>query len=454
LQTKWEGLLHFFITLPPSNGSMADQLTSQLHHLYRRTAFGARPEDIAASVPRGYPATVDFLLDRARPDAGAVALPVLDPATNGTADTLETRKELNKLKNDQERQIVEWWLERMTLSEQGGIEKLTFFWHDHFATSANKVNNPHLMLAQNETLRRLGGGNFEELTQAIAKDGAMMIWLDSNKNNKNNPNENFSRELMELFTIGIGNYSDADVREAARSFAGWRFNRSEGFQVRKNQQDLGNKTLLGKSGAFTGEQVVSLLVKEPATARYITAKLWRQYAYPIAVDSPIVAELAAGFAADLNITKLLRSILLHPQFVSADARRGLVKQPVEWMIGAMRQLDIRPSQFDIDRPRVGAVLRQLNQEPFFPPSVGGWPDNGYWISTSSALARYRFALSMTSLAKVDWFSGADNKGRLVALASRLGVDEWTPNSAEAISQIGDPRRQLAAALVTPEYVLN
>jgi uncharacterized protein (DUF1800 family) len=433
---------------------MADQLTSQLHHLYRRAAFGARPEEIAASTPRGYAATVDYLLDRARPDAGAVPLPLLDPATNGTADTLETRKELNKLKNEQERQLVEWWLERMTLTEQGGVEKLTFFWHDHFATSANKVNNPHLTLAQNETLRKLGGGNFEELAQAIAKDGAMMIWLDSNKNNKNSPNENFARELMELFTIGIGSYSDADVREAARAFAGWRFNRQEGFQVRKNLQDLGTKTVLGQTGALTGEQVVSLLTKAPTAARFITAKVWRHYAYPIAADSPIITELAAGFAADLNITKLLRSVLLHPQFVSRDARLGLVKQPVEWIVGAMRQLDLRPSQFDINRSRTGAVLRLLNQEPFFPPSVGGWPDNGYWISTSSALARYKFALEMSAVAKTDWFSGADAAGRLAALANRLGVDEWTPSSAEAIKQAGDPRRQLAAALVTPEYVLN
>ncbi len=433
-------------------GSMADQLTSQLHHLFRRAAFGARPEDITASTTRGFAGTVDYLLDRNRPEV--VPLPVLDPATNGTADTLETRKELNKLKTQQERDLVEWWLERMTLTEQGAVEKMAWFWHDHFATSANKVNNPHLMLAQNETFRKLGGGNFEELAQAIAKDGAMMIWLDSNKNNKNSPNENFARELMELFTIGIGSYTDADVREGARAFAGWRFNRQDGFQVRKNLQDAGNKTILGKSGGFTGEQVISLLVKEPASARFITAKLWRHYAYPVPADSPIVSELAAGFAADLNVTKLIRSILLHPQFVSREARTGLVKQPVEWMIGAMRQLDIRPSQFDIDRPRTGAVLRQLNQEPFFPPSVGGWPDNGYWISTSSALARYNFALQMSSLAKLDWFSGADNKGRLVALAARLGVDEWTPASTEAISQAGDPRRQLAAALVTPEYVLN
>jgi uncharacterized protein (DUF1800 family) len=432
---------------------MADQLTSQIAHLYRRAAFGAKPDDIAAGVARGYNATVDYLLDRSRNDPSAAPAPAIPPLNYDVADTQELKKALNKQKNEQERVLVEWWLEQMVLTDQGAIEKLAWFWHDHFATSANKVNNADLMLAQNQIFRQLGGGGFEELTQAVAKDGAMMIWLDSNKNNKNAPNENFARELMELFTIGIGNYTDNDVREAARAFAGWRFNRNTGFTVRKNLADVGVKTVLGKTGALTGEEVVTLLTHHPAAAKFITAKLWRQYAFPVGTDHPIVAELSPAFAADLNVTKLVRSILLHPQFVSKEARLGLVKQPVEWLCGAMRQLNVRPSQFDIDRARSGAVLQRLNQEPFFPPSVGGWPDNGYWISTSSALGRYQFALQMATLASVDWLGG-DNKSRLAALSQRLGVDEWTPASADAISQAGDPRRQLAAALVTPEYVLN
>jgi uncharacterized protein (DUF1800 family) len=432
---------------------MADQLTSQIAHLYRRAAFGARPEDVVAGVARGYAATVDYLLDRTRPDSGAVAPPPLPALNTQAADTRELKKVVQQARKEQERLLVEWWLEHMVLSEQGGKEKLTWFWHDHFATSENKVDNPDLMLAQNQTFRQMGGGGFEELAQALAKDAAMMLWLDSNKNNKVRSNENFARELMELFTVGIGNYTDADVREAARAFAGWRFNRNDGFVLKKNQVDTGQKTVLGRTGALTGEEVVSHLVHQPAAAKFITAKLWRQYAFPVGADHPIVAELAPGFAADLNITKLLRSILLHPQFVSRDARVGLVKQPVEWVVGAMRQLAVRPSQFDINRSRSGAVLQRLNQEPFFPPSVGGWPDNGYWISTSSALGRYQFALQMASLASVDWLGG-DNNTRLTALANRLGVDAWTQASADAISQAGDPHRQIAAALVTPEYVLN
>jgi uncharacterized protein (DUF1800 family) len=431
---------------------MPDQLTSQITHLYRRAAFGARLEDVAAGVARGYAATVDYLLDRSRKDSSSIAAPVLPPLqTNVT--TVEERKVLNKLRNEQERQIGDWWLEQMTMSEQGATEKLTFFWHDHFATSANKVNNPDLMLAQNQLFRQLGGGNFETLTQAVAKDGAMMIWLDSNKNQKGKPNENFARELMELFTVGIGNYTDEDVREGARAFTGWRFNRQGGFQILKGQHDNGTKTVLGKTGPLGGEEVVSVLCQQPAAARFITAKMWRQYAYPLASDHPIIGELSAGFAKDLDAAKLLRSILMHPQFQSREARQGLVKQPVEWVIGAMRQLNVRPSQFDVDK-RTSSVLGNLNQQPFYPPSVGGWPDNGYWISTSTALTRMSFALAVTAIAKLDWFSGLDNNARLAAIATRLGVDEWTAATAANISKAGNPRYQLAAALVSPEYVLN
>jgi uncharacterized protein (DUF1800 family) len=431
---------------------MADQLTSQLAHLYRRAGFGARPEDLSAAVGRGYAATVDHLLDRSRNDPGAVPPPVLDPITMQSADNQAARQALRKLRNQQENDLVDWWVERMVLTDQQGAEKLAWFWHDHFATSAQKVDNPHLMLAQNQLFRQQGGGGFDALTQAIAKDGAMMLWLDSNKNNRTKPNENFARELMELFTIGIGNYTDDDVREAARAFAGWRYNRQEGFRVLKGQQDTGTKTILGKTGPFTGEEVVSMLVTSPAAARFITAKLWRHYAFPVGTDHPVVQELAPAFAADLNVTKLLRSILTHPQFVSREARLGLVKQPVEWVAGMFRQLDLRPSQMNGNA--VVATLNRLNQKPLFPPSVGGWPDNGYWISTSSALIRFQFALQVAAKARLDWFAGANNAGRLTALASRLGVDEWTVSSAETITAAGEPRRQLAAALVTPEYVLN
>ncbi len=431
---------------------MADQLTLQLAHLYRRAGFGARPEDLTAGVARGYSATVDYLLDRSRNDPGAIPPPALDPRTLQPADTQQARKELRQLRNQQETDLVGWWLERMVLTDQQGAEKLAWFWHDHYATSAQKVDNPHLMLAQNQLFRQQGGAGFDALTQAVAKDGAMMLWLDSNKNNRNRPNENFARELMELFTIGIGNYTDDDVREAARAFAGWRYNRQEGFRVLKGQADPGQKTILGKTAAFTGEEVVGMLVTSPAAARFVTAKLWRHYAFPVGTDHPVVAELAPGFTADLNVTKLVRSILLHPQFVSPEARQSLVKQPVEWMAGIFRQLDMRPSEM------VGnvnmATLNKLNQKPFFPPSVGGWPDNGYWISTASALVRYQFALQVSARARLDWIAGANNAARLTAIAARLGVDEWTPSSAETITAAGEPRRQLAAALVTPEYVLN
>jgi uncharacterized protein (DUF1800 family) len=432
---------------------MPDQVTSQIAHLYRRAGFAATPAEMQASVARGYGATVDYLLDAARVDPVAIPDPVVDYSTYVSVETVEERKARNKVRQEQRQNIVEWWLEKMTVSEQPVVEKRTLFWHDHFATSIEKVDTAILMYEQNKVFRRLGGGRFEDLTQAVAKDVAMMIWLDSNRNVKNRPNENFGRELMELFTIGIGNYSDNDVREASRAFAGWRSSPTGGFTLNPKQSDPGVKTILGQTGAFTGEQVISQLTNSEATAKFIARKMFSFYAFPAPSEHPAVAQLATGFAKDFNITNLQRALFLHPAFQSTEARQGLVKQPIEWLIGMMRQLGLRPTSLPPGKGMQGN-LRRLNQEPFAPPSVGGWPDNGYWISTASALTRHQTAIALTNEANLDWLSSAAPPQRADVLAQRLTVDGWTPSTLNAIKSVTEPRQQLIAALISPEYVLN
>ena len=256
---------------------------------------------------------------------------------------------------------------------------------------------------------------------------------------------------MELFTIGIGSYTDTDVREAARAFTGWKFSRTAGFSVKPNQADTGVKTLLGTT-ATTGEQIISVLCRQPALARFIAAKMWSQFAWPVKPDDPIVNELAPGFAADLDITKLARSVFMHPQFGSVQARQGLVKQPVEYVVGTFRALGLLPSS--LDRAKVEGALTALNQEPFAPPSVGGWPQNGYWISTATSLARLRFAQGMAASASLDWLTAVPANARAEALAQRLGIDGWTVATASALTKASNPKNQLTVALVSPEYVLN
>ena len=434
---------------------MADAITSQLAHLYRRAGFGATPEQLAAAAPGGFTAAVDALLDQSGPDA-ADAVPTPSPfLTNrdGQPETVEERKARQVVRQQQRRDIIGWWLERMTVSDRPLREKLTFFWHAHFATSLDKVNEAAFMLLQNQTIRSLGAGTFETLAQAVAQDPAMMIWLDANQNKKGSPNENFARELMELFTIGIGSYTDADVREAARAFTGWRIDKQTGtFSQQPRNFDAGVKTLLGQTGAFTGEQVVTLLTKNPASARFVASKLWSRFAYPVLPDDGIVSDLAPGFAADGDITKLMRALLNHPQFVSVKARQGLVKQPVEYVVGALRALGLRPSGLEIIGPNLPQALKNLNQVPFEPPSVGGWPQNGYWVSTATELARLRLATQLVAKADASWLTDAAD--RPSALAARLGVDGWTGATTSALTKASAPKNQLIIALVSPEYVLN
>ena len=268
---------------------------SAVAHLLRRTGFGGLPDEVDAATARGYDATVDDMLT---PTVDAAASAILRPTLVNTSvdaelETIEERKARQATRRSQRLAIGTWWLERMTVAQRPIAEKMMLFWHAHFATSIEKVNEASFMFGQNETLRSLGLGRFEPLAQAVAKDPAMMIWLDANQNKKGSPNENFARELMELFTIGIGSYTDADVREAARAFTGWRIDKQSGaFSSQPRNFDAGAKTVLGQTGSFTGEQIVTILTKQPAAARFVTAKLWSRFAFPVLTDDVIVSELA------------------------------------------------------------------------------------------------------------------------------------------------------------------
>ncbi len=434
-----------------------DEVRSRIAHLYRRAGFGARPEELDAAVAAGYEATVDTLMAFGGPDTGAAGLagpnfttapdPPADPEARRLAQ--EVRR---KTERDEGRRLNQWWVDRMVLTSTPLRERLTLFWHDHFATSVEKVKDPELMYRQNEIFRSLGGGNFEPLTQAVAKDPAMLVWLDANENRKGSPNENFAREMLELFVLGIGNYTEGDIQEGARAFTGWQYRRQSGqFDLKAALHDSGSKTVFGQTGNFTGEDVIRMAVAQPANAPYVTAKLWSGFARPVGPDDPVVRELAPAFARDRDVAKLLRAMFLHPEFSAPASRTGLVKQPVEYVVGALRALNLRAAS-------VGAGLTQtlesLGQQPFAPPSVGGWPQNRYWLTTSFALARLRFATAVAQKAKLDAIASAPPPERPAAVARLLSVDGWGRTTAAALAQASaDPKTLLTLALVAPEYVL-
>jgi uncharacterized protein (DUF1800 family) len=430
------------------NGSRAS-----LAHLYRRAGFGGRPDEIDAAVATGYGATVERLLDRSQPDPGASAItppPLTTTFTRPSSDPT-TAMAMARSLADEGRALRLWWLQRMAATSSPLPEKLTLLWHGHFATSLQKVRFPKLMYDQNQIFRTMGAGTFASLTQAVAKDPAMLIWLDASTDKKSHPNENFARELMELFTLGIGNYSEEDVREAARCFTGWVFDRQTGgFALQVRQHDDGLKTVLGRTGNLTGEDVIDLVTHSPIGIRYIAAKLWSHLAYPVKPSDPVVSDIAAGSTADLDLTALLRAIFLHPQFTSDAATTGLIKQPIEYVVGSLRALHL-----PVDQPVVVNALEEMGQVPFAPPSVGGWPQNAYWLSTAATLARLRFANLVADRADLSAIADEAPGQRADAIAHLLSVDTWSPTTAKALAQVADnPRALTSLALVSPEYVSN
>jgi uncharacterized protein (DUF1800 family) len=367
-------------------------------------------------------------------------------------------------------------MNRMIVTSTPLREKLTLQWHGHFATGIAKVKAPQLMFQQNQLFRAAGAGPFSALAQAVAKDPAMMIWLDTETDDAAHPNENFAREMMELFTLGIGQYSQSDVTAAAHAFAGYSLSRPDlTFVYRPRRHGAGTVTYLGHTGDLSGEQVMDIAVHEPASARFIVAWAWSHFAYPVATTDPVVTDLLGAYSPDRPMASLLRGIFLHPEFLSTATRTGLVKQPLEYLAGAARALGLDANLRRLDpvtgRPVPAAVNSisggekrpvglvalggALGQTMFDPPSVGGWPPNGYWCDTATSLARLQAATLLAGAADLSAIEGLRSRARVDAVAALLGlVDGWGPTTAGALAPVAArPVDLVALALTAPEYVL-
>jgi uncharacterized protein (DUF1800 family) len=310
------------------------------------------------------------------------------------------------------------------------------------------------MYAQNQLFRTEGAGNFSALTQSVATGPAMLIWLDAGSDNKANPNENFARELMERFTMGIGTYSEADVRAAAYCFTGWRVGLGGTFTINARDHSTTPQTFLGTKGISTGEKVIELATTSNASARYIPACLWSHLAYPVATSDPVVSDLSPAYARDRNIASLLRAIFEHPQFTSPAAMTGLIKQPTEYVVGALRALGFTTTDV-LKGKGLEEVMAGMGQILFDPPSVGGWGQNQYWLSTAAALARWKLAQRLSELADLSPITDVTPSARVEATASLLSVPGWSKTTNVVLTQAqGDPVALMTLALVSPEYVAN
>lgn len=362
----------------------------QLQHLFLRAGFGETPQTIQPLVGTSREVVVDQLFASSRQYKSVAYLPY--PMNEGQYDKglnvfqlvaliLRSKQEMEELNAE--------WLFKMTYTTAVLREKMTFFWHNHFATSAPFA---YLMQVQNNTLRQHALGTFGQLLNAVAKDPAMIIYLNNQENQKNHPNENFAREVMELFSLGEGNYSEKDVKEAARAFTGWTVNLKGEFEFKAQDHDSGEKTVFGQRGNFGGEDVIRLILERPETARYVVGKIYREFVNPV-VPPARVAELADGFyRSGYDIGLLMKKIFLADWFY-ADENRGVkICSPVELLVRYKKLVAL-----EFKNPKALIELQQvLGQVLFFPPNVAGWKGGSAWIDSSSLLLRLNLPARLLS----------------------------------------------------------
>ncbi len=344
---------------------------SRIGHLLWRAGFGASPAELARFREMGLQAAIDHLVDFDGIDDSA-----LDERL--AAQELDLEGRLNHLQR--------WQLQRMAYTARPLQEKMTFFWHGVLTSSFKVVGKGPQMLAQNRLFREKGMGRYDELLKAVSRDPAMMIYLDSRTNKKAAPNENYSRELMELFTLGVGNYTEDDVRESARAFTGWQLKRRTEFFLNARHHDTGSKTFLGRTGNFDGDDVVDIIMEQPAAAEYICGRLWSFFAHP-EPEPEVIERLAGVFRAHGSaIRPVVRAMFESDEFYSGRARTALVKSPVELAVGAVRALGV-----ETDFNPLNARIERMGQALFAPPNVAGWPGGAAWINSASLLERINAA---------------------------------------------------------------
>ncbi|WP_445182377.1 DUF1800 domain-containing protein [Pseudonocardia sp. Cha107L01] len=421
--------------------------------LVQRVGLGPRPGELAAA---GFEDTLAALIGTGnQPDPGAAATPAPTFAPEarvrksaGQAPRRAQRQELA----GQAHQLGVWWLDRMAAVEAPFPERMTWFWHGHFATSVRKVKFAQLMYQQNDTLRRLGRGDFRTLAQAMIVDPAMLVWLDGGGNRVGRPNENLAREFMELFTLGVGDYSENDVRQAARALTGWRVNHtSDTATFAEAAHDPGPETVLGTSASYDAAGLVDLLLRQPAAPRYLAGRIWARFVSDTPPDPATLDRLVGAYGAHHDITALLAEAVRSPAF--RDPASALVREPVLWLVGALRALRLPASA--LPEPALTQALTGLGQVPFTPPSVGGWPAGVPWLTTAAALTRFRCAQVLAGAGDITPVSATAPSGRIDATAALLGLAGFTDRTVAALRPlVNQPAALVGVALSSPEYTVS
>jgi uncharacterized protein (DUF1800 family) len=424
--------------------------TSRLFH---RFGFGPRPGEYAQAIKDGVNVT------RTKLTIAPAVQTTISPVVTPEITDLGKRPEPNSTAivpfaiamRAQEQQLGLWWLDLMALSDHGLTEKMTWFWHGHWATSIQKLNYPLPMFNQNKVLRAQSLGSFNSMVKAMLNDGALQFWLDGQDSTSKAPNENLGRELMELFVLGVNRYSEDDVKAISRALTGYQVVRSTGLvSINPSRRDTKPVTLLGTTASFTGDSLSDFLVARDDCAQFISERLWYRF---ISSTEVMPASFSAKSAfASRDIATAVKAMAADPSM--RDEKYALVKSPVEWFISACRALELTPSQLQTPT-QLKSHLDKLGQVPFNPPNVGGWPAGGAWLSSATAQYRLAFAAWLIKQSPLTALNQIPIESRVLKSADWLGVPEWSARTQSALrTSLDDPAQFALLALCSPEYIVS
>ncbi len=462
------GLLDASTALQPYAGPWNRRLAA---HLLRRAGFGGSPADVERIASMSARDAVDSFINFATKSSLAARPALEDPpvpprglyrgfmqgmaADNATVDARKAfQMQNNRTRRENLIAMQQWWLGRMIASPAPLQEKMTLFWHGHFTSSPEKQTTAQELFMQNQIFREYALGNVRELTLHVSQDPAMLRYLDNNVNVKAHPNENYARELMELFTLGIGNYTEQDIRESARALTGWTFRKNPdgtgSFYDNRGVHDDGTKTFLGQSGNFTGNDVITIIFQQPAAAKWFATKLLSFFVY-MEPEPALVNQVAALIARNNFEMKPVMSALLRSNvFFSDRAYRALVKSPVEFVVGTHQLFGI-PEVAPVEL----ATLRAMGQVLFYPPNVKGWDGGAAWLSSATILTRENFANGMAQNPKMmqgaEWIGSAmrtmDPKAVAKLLTDTMLQGDVSPASiAQLVAYLGGAGQSALAEL--------
>ncbi len=430
----------------------SDQERLAISRLFHRFGFGPKPGEFEAAVKNGFEVTKkNFLtkptVEQLSSDLAPITVDDLGPRpTPGTfANTEYQIKQRAQIK-----EMTLWWLDQMVTTDYSLNEKMTWFWHGHWATSIEKLNYALPMYKQNLTFRNNALGNFATMSKAMYDDGALQYWLDGQENTAKAPNENLSREFMELFTLGVGRYTEDDVKALARVFTGIQVQRTNGvvaFNPRRH--DSSAVTLLGTTQVFTEDQAIDLLVARDDSSRFIYERLWYRF---ISSTETFPVNYKRDAFANRDIHSAVSDLVSSPNMYSPQL--AMVKSPVEWFVALCRALKITPSTMKNVNALTGG-LQKLSQVPFAPPNVGGWPAGELWLTSASAQFRLTLAQAVLKNTDLAELKAVTPGQRVKYLQDLLGVYQWSKRTSDALTIArNEPERLFLLAINSPEYVVG